>query len=129
MAESSNFWKGVVTGAVVTATVAGFLKQIHGSGTTSHRVIDAIAPHPFRDHAEKLILKRESSESAGDPARLSSARSRDMVTTFERSGGAPGPSHEPEVLETPGHPGQSLDHSDASQPVRPATQTLRTIHK
>jgi hypothetical protein len=69
----------------------------------------------------RIALKRD--EGGGDPAALTSARTG-ATPGFERRGGAPGPGREAESSETPGRPGQRIDYTDPSRPVKPASRTL-----
>ena len=121
MARISYFGAGFGAGALTALIVAAAVRR----GNT-HAPDYSTPKDPasfFRHNPERLHLRRESSESAGDPARLASARTG-AVAGFERQGGAPGGSTAAETLETPGRPGQQIDHSDASQPVKPATRAL-----
>jgi hypothetical protein len=140
MAEHSDFWKGVVTG-----TLAGMVFAAYARGDfrrlfqleTGRPGTEGWSPmgnstDSFRDHLPENgkgpLLRRESSESAGDPTRLSPARATGgsglHAVDIARPGGAPGRLDAAEVLEIPGHPGQLLDQSDAAQPVHAANRAL-----
>ncbi len=140
MAEHSDFWKGVVTG-----TLAGMVFAAYARGDfrrlfqldTGRAGTEAWWPlggptDSFRNHlpenGSEPKMRRESSESAGDPTRLYPARATGgsgiHAVDIARPGGAPGRLDAAEVLEVPGHPGQLLDQSDAAQPVRAANRAL-----
>jgi hypothetical protein len=135
-AETVEFWKGAVIGTLVGLVAAAYAR---GDFRRLFSIAPCADPLPaetlltknakaaFRDHSAELKLRREASENAGDPTRLSpAALARDLrsqAISIERTGGAPGPASDPEILEVPGHPGQLIDHSDAAQRVRSAART------
>ncbi|HEX3471302.1 MAG TPA: hypothetical protein VHT28_08965 [Silvibacterium sp.] len=127
----NDFWKGLVTGTLIGMVLAAFAK---GDFDRFFRPAPATGFQPeqtFRGRVKGLRLRREASESAGDPTRLSpaltptrsAAASTQSAVSIDRPGGAPSPSSAAEMLEVPGHPGQLLDHSDPAQPVHSASRT------
>jgi hypothetical protein len=127
--ETIEFWKGVAVG-----TLVGLVAAAYARGDFSRFLSFASIPEPqtfpsgdaFREHPGELKLRREASENAGDPTRLSPAvasTSTQQAISIERPTGAPGPKTAPEILEVPGHPGQVIDHSDAGQSVQSAART------
>ena len=134
-AETVEFWKGAVVGTLFGLVAAAYAR---GDFRRLFSMVPCTEPQPasmppvesqaaFRDHSAELKLRREASENAGDPTRLSSAALggdlAPQAISIERTGGAPGPASTPEVLEVPGRPGQLIDHSDASQLVSSAART------
>ncbi len=139
-AETVEFWKGAVIGTLFGLVAAAYAR---GDFRRLFSLAPCVGPQPaaippidskaaFRDHSAELKLRREASENAGDPTRLSpaalgpAALADDLTKqaiSIERSGGAPGPASAAEVLEVPGRPGQLIDHSDAAQRVRSAART------
>jgi len=134
-AETVEFWKGAVVGTLFGLVAAAYAR---GDFRRLFSMVPCIEPPAatippvnskaaFRDHSAELKLRREASENAGDPTRLSPvALTGDMspqAISIERAGGAPGPASTPEILEVPGHPGRLIDHSDASQLVSSAART------
>jgi hypothetical protein len=139
-AETVEFWKGVVIGTlfglVAAAYARGDFRRLFTMAPCAEPQLATIPPMDskaaFRDHSAELKLRREASENAGDPTRLSpavlgpAALADDLTQqaiSIERTGGAPGPASVPEILEVPGRPGQLIDHSDAAQRVRSAART------
>ncbi len=143
-AETVEFWKGAVIGTLFGLAAAAYAR---GDFRRLFSLAPCVEPQPaaippaippidskaaFRDHSAELKLRREASENAGDPTRLSPAAlgpaavADDLTPqaiSIERAGGAPGPASAPEVLEVPGQPGQLIDHSGAAQSVRSAVRT------
>ncbi|MFY9940333.1 MAG: hypothetical protein WAK33_25855 [Silvibacterium sp.] len=129
MAERVDFCKGLFTGTLVGIAVAAYargdLKRLLSFECSSEPRASEPEAYLHR-HTERFNLRREASENAGDPTRLSpdlAARSGLQSVSIDRPGGAPGGTVAHEVLEVPGHPGQPLDHSDSSQAVRSASRT------
>jgi hypothetical protein len=134
-AETVEFWKGAVIGTLFGLVAAAYARGDFRRLFSIAPCADPLPAGPpflnakaaFRDHSAELKLRREASENAGDPTRLSSAALAGDLTSqaisIERTGGAPGPASDPEVLEVPGHPGQLINHSDAAQRVRSSART------
>lgn len=134
-AETVEFWKGAVIGTLFGLVAAAYARgdfrrlfsMVPCADPLSAGPLPADPKAAFRNHSAEFKLRREASENAGDPTRLSSvALSGDLTPqaiSIERAGGAPGPVSDPEILEVPGHPGQLIDHSDAAQRVRSAART------
>lgn len=134
-AETVEFWKGAVVGTlfglVAAAYARGDFRRLFSMVPCTEPPAPTIPPvnskAAFRNHSAELKLRREASENAGDPTQLSPAvLGSDLAPhaiSIERAGGAPGPASIPEILEVPGHPGQLIDHSDASQLVSSAART------
>lgn len=113
-----NFWIGLAVGAAA-ATAAGLLRATRcslGQAGTADRWRRGREGRPA-----EIRLKRD--EGGGDPSRLMSERTG-ATPGFERRGGAPGPGREPESSEAPGRPGQRIDYTDPSSPVKPAVRAL-----
>jgi hypothetical protein len=133
-AETVEFWKGIVIGTlfglVAAAHARGDLRRLFTVAANGNSPTDS-PKSGFRDHARELDLRREASENAGDPTRLSpvtpAGSESPRAISIERAGGAPGPSSVAEVLEVPGRPGQLIDHSDAAHAVRSAARTHKII--
>jgi hypothetical protein len=135
MAERTDpidFCKGFVFGSLVGLVAAAYARGEFRRSPGFTPVGEPRVPersHTFRDHSTELDMRREASENAGDPTRLSPsiATGRNAApaqpVTIERSSGNPGPRSAAENLEVPGQPGRILDHSDAAQPVRSAKRT------
>lgn len=129
MADRVEFWKGLFSGTLAGMLIAAYARGDFKRLLTFESPGESLAFEPqvsFREHAQGLDLRREASESAGDPTRLSpdlAARSGIQSVPIGRPGGAPGGVAAHEVLEVPGHPGQPLDHSDSAQRVRSASRT------
>jgi hypothetical protein len=135
MAENTDpvaFCKGFVMGGLVGLVAAAYARgefrrsqpfALDGKQRTPE------PSHIFREHATELDMRREASENAGDPTRLAPlvangrATAIDQAVTIERSSGNPGPTSRAELLEVPGQPGRTLDHSDAAQRVESALRT------
>jgi hypothetical protein len=130
MSENVDFWKGLVTGTLVGMVFASYAKWNFGRISDFYTKAEAspvAASDGFRENTGGLNLRRESSESSGDPRKLSPARSGGATLRavgIERPGGAPGRMVAAEILEVPGHPGQTLDHSDPAQPVHASVRAL-----
>ena len=134
-AETAEFWKGAVVGTLFGLVAAAYARGDFRRLFSLVPCADPLSAGPlptdpkaaFRNHSAELKLRREASENAGDPTRLSPvALAGDMspqAISIERAGGAPGPASTPEILEVPGHPGRLIDHSDASQLVSSAART------
>jgi len=129
-AETVEFWKGVVVGTLFGLVAAAYARGDLRRLFTVAPSVDAMSTNPehgFRDHSRDISLRREASENAGDPTRLSpvvpASRQAPPTISIERGGGAPGPNSAPEMLEIPGRHGQLIDHSDAAQSVRSAART------
>ena len=127
--ETVEFWKGVVVGTlfglVAAAYARGDLRRLF-TVAPSVDPMSANSEPGFRNHSREISLRREASENAGDPTRLSPVVPTGEVVaqiSIERRGGAPGPNSAPEMLEIPGRHGQIIDHSDAAQSVRSAART------
>jgi hypothetical protein len=122
-----DFWKGFAAGSlfglIAAAYARGDFKRL--LSVVPESALPAPEPvHTFREHARELEMRREASENAGDPSRLSPAIAAGSApVAFERSSGSPGPSSTPETLEVPGRPGRPIDHSDAARPVHSALRT------
>ncbi len=119
----SGFWKGVTFGLITGAVLTRLLASKPGSIR-----FGAVAPPPARwsgmERAqERGVLRLRRDEGAGDPAGLTAARTG-ANATFERRGGAPGGAQKPESSEVPGRPGQAIDYTDPSAPVRLSSRTL-----
>ncbi len=119
MAQDS-FWKGVTVGLVGGAVLTRLLSSGMRKGSRP------AAANPWRGLPEyprqrRIALRRD--EGAGDPSMLTAARTG-ANAGFERQGGAPGSTHRPESSEVPGRPGQAIDYTDASAPVRLSSRTL-----
>ena len=129
MADHVDYWKGLVSGTLVGMLIAAYARGDLKRLFTIESFGESLAFEPdisFRSHSEGLNLRREASDSAGDPTWLSPAlatRTVPQSVSIERPGGAPGPAAAHEILEVPGHPGQPLDHSDSAQRVRSASRT------
>jgi hypothetical protein len=126
MPERVDFWRGFVAGTLAGMAVAAFSQYDLWRKLTTPLAAPAKERlrNDFREHAPEIAMHRETSESAGDPSRLTPARATNSVMPFVRPGGAPGPVDEPEVLDAPGRPGQSIDHSDPARSVTAASRSL-----
>lgn len=123
MAQRQDFWIGLVTGAAIGATLAGWLRSAAGErflskASTWMTELFSGSQTPVA----RLSLRRDASENSGDPARLISERGRGRPR-FTRTGGAPGGRDSAEVLEIPGRPGQ-LQNDSISEPIRPSSRTI-----
>jgi len=129
MADHVDFWKGMIAGTLVGMVVAAYARGDFKRLFTFESVGESLAFEPeatFREHSEGLNLRREASERAGDPTRLTpdlAARSGIQSVPIERPGGAPGGAAAHEILEVPGHPGKPLDHSDSAERLHSASRT------
>lgn len=135
MAEHTDpvdFCKGFVFGSLVGLVAAAYARgefRRSQNFAPAHERSTPEPSHTFRQHSTDLDMRREASENAGDPTRLSPSLAKEreaagaQPVTIERSSGNPGPNSAAEVLEVPGRPGRALDYSDASQPVRSAART------
>jgi len=131
-AETVEFWKGVIVGTlaglVAAAYAKGDFRRLLSFNHGPELPLDPLPfepEHAFREHAE-VKLRREASENAGDPTRLSPAlasSSRLRAISIERPAGAPCRAAAPEMLEVPGHPGRLIDHSDPAQRVHSTART------
>ena len=126
MPERVDFWRGFIAGTLAGMAVAAFSQYDLWRKLTTPLGAPAKerSTSDFREHDAGISLHRETSESAGDPARLTPARATNSSMRFVRPGGAPGPVDAREVLDAPGRPGQSIDHSDPARPVKPASRSL-----
>ena len=135
MAERSDivfFCRGFIMGSLVGLVAAAY-SYSRGDSRAQRLASDEEripeASHTFRQHSTDLDLRREASETAGDPTILTpsvaTGRTVPPAITFERSSGNLGPASTGEVLEVPGQPGQTLDYSDAAQPVKSVLRTHR----
>ena len=124
-----DFCKGFVIGSLVGLVVAAYTRGEFRRSRNFAPACEPLTPessHSFRERSTDLNMRREASENAGDPTRLSPSVTKGVEgavahrVTIERSSGNPGPNSIAEVLEVPGQPGRTLDHSDAAQPVRSA---------
>lgn len=118
MAGKAYFWAGFMMGSLTGAAIMAAISR--DTGRHGFAFTDGERSR-FRDDSNGLRMRRESSESAGDPAQLASSRTG-AAAEFERQGGAPGGIAAAEMLEAPGRPGQRID---LSQPVKPASRTLQ----
>jgi len=129
MTDHVDFWKGLASGTLVGMVVAAYAQGDFKRFFTFESAGESLAFEPqasFRVHSDGLNLRREVSDGAGDPTRLTpalTARPAPQSVSIERPGGAPGGIVAHEILEVPGHPGQALDHSDSAQSVRSASRT------
>jgi hypothetical protein len=129
-ANHLDFWKGFVTGSIFGAAAAacarGNLRRFFAFRPEAK---PSKPHHSFRRHSTELGMRREASENAGDPTRLSPSIAKKSTAveppsiTIERSSGNAGPTSSPEMLEVPGQPGRTIDHSDASQRLASALRT------
>ena len=75
MAEHVDFWKGLVAGTLVGMVVAAYaqgdFKPLLSFECSLANPLPFEPEVSFRAHSEGLNLRREASESAGDPTRLS----------------------------------------------------------
>ncbi len=129
MADHVDFWKGLAGGTLIGMVIAAYARGDFKRFLSFESVGESLPFEPevsFRALSEGLNLRREASESAGDPTHLSpnlAVRSGMQSVSIERPGGAPGSIAAHEILEVPGHPGQLIDHSDSAQRVRSASRT------
>lgn len=130
MSDRLEFWKGVTVGmlaGVAAAALARFASPPPISPDGRGEILKPTLRSrdtPVRIDTLEFRSRRDQPESAGDPAKLAPFRTHDASTQFERQGGSPGGATDPERLETPGRPGQQIDHSDPSAPVRISPRTL-----
>lgn len=126
MPDRVDFWRGFVAGTLAGMAVAAFSQYDLWRKLTTPTATPAklIRGGDFREYTESIPLRREAAESAGDPSRLASARTSSPDMPFVLPGGAPGRSAAAEVLESPGHPGEIIDHSNPARPVTPAPRSI-----
>lgn len=130
MSERLEFWKGVTVGMLAGAAAAALARFASPPPLAADGRGEILQPAmrssevPVRNDTREFRLRRDQPESAGDPAKLAPFRTRNVSTQFERQGGGPGGATDPERLDTPGRPGEQIDHSDASAPVRMSSRTL-----
>jgi hypothetical protein len=124
-----SYWAGLATG-ILTGVVASFWLQIlypRNKQTSAHTMLNKDQQSPAEKAGLQFVSRRDSPESAGDPTAVTSPTS---ATSFDvRPGGAPGPRQQGELLNTPGRPGQQIDHADSSQGVQVSSRTLNLGNK
>lgn len=135
MAEQTDpiaFCKGFIMGSLVGLVAAAYARgefRRSQAFALDEKLRNPEQSHAFRQRSTELDMRREASENAGDPTRLapSLAKGRttaeDQAVTIERCSGNPGPTSAAELLEIPGQPGRTLDHSNAAQRVESALRT------
>lgn len=130
--EHVDFWKGFAAGSLVGLVAAAYARGDFKRLLSFAPPCEPQAPesaHTFRQHSRDLKMRREASENAGDPTRLSPAvtdgqsAAESQPVTIQRPSGNPGPASAVEILEVPGQPGHPLDHSDSAQRVQSALRT------
>jgi hypothetical protein len=126
MPERVDFWRGFVAGTLAGMAVAAFSQYDLWRKLTTPNAEPAqpIRGGDFREYTASIPLRREAAESAGDPSRLAPARTSNSDVPFVLPAGSPGHIAAAEVLESPGHPGQTINHSDPARPVTPAPRSL-----
>lgn len=121
--RSLAYWEGVATGLFAGLIAGAFLPRLLGSCASrepsAHEVLQALNDAPEKTKSGPFASRRDSPESAGDPAIVGGAAGRSGVE-FRRAG-APGPGSDAEQLTMPGQPGQNVD---AGRRVRVSTRTL-----
>ncbi len=133
--NNASFWQGIAAGFLAGVAVAAalrytrFEKFLTGLSTVEGKLDGKLAsleerlnPSPAST-AATFSSRRDHPESAGDPRSLASDRTG-ATAEFTRRGGAPGGLDQPEILDKPGRPGETLDHTDHSKPVRPHSRSL-----
>ena len=129
MIDRLEFWKGVTVGLAAGMAAVALSRFSSSPRLAPDGRGEVLKPSPssevpVRKDTLEFRLRRNEPESAGDPSILSPGRTRTSVTSFERTGGAPGGSGEVERLEVPGQAGRLIDHSDPSTPVRMASRAI-----
>jgi hypothetical protein len=126
------FCKGFVMGSLVGLVIASLARGESERSQAFEFGSNEPIPEPshtFRQHSTELDLRREASDNAGDPTRLTPSVTNGhsapegQAVTIERPSGNPGPASTAEILEVPGQHGRTLDHSDATQRVESALRT------
>ena len=121
------FSKGFVIGGLVGLVAAAYARGEFRHSSSNERIPEP--GHTFRQHSTDQDMRREASENAGDPTRLTPLVTNGRTTlenppvTIERPSGNPGPASTAELLEVPGQHGRMLDHSNAAQRVESALRT------